>query len=140
MYSAVICHSGRSNIQSTFKITPMISKSSHVAFAKKLVFLLDMKFTVFGFKFGIDPLFQFIPFVGNNVSTCASLYLFWIAFLYKVPTHVYLTMLSYIGIDYVLGFIPYIGFIGDFVYRSNIRSWELLTKYIDPEVLQGEVV
>ena len=118
----------------------MISKSSHIAFAKNLVFLLDMKFSVFGFKFGIDPLFQFIPFVGNNVSALASLYLFWIAYLYKVPARVYLTMLLYIMIDYVLGFIPYIGFIGDFLYRSNVRSWELLTKYIDPEVLQGEVV
>lgn len=118
----------------------MISKASHIAFAKNLVYLLDMQFSVFGFKFGIDPLFDFIPVVGNNVSTFASFYLFWIAYLCRVPNTVYIKMFWHIALDYVIGSIPFIGIFGDFLYRSNKRNWDLLAKYIDPDVLEGEVV
>ena len=118
----------------------MISKTSHVHFAKNLVYLLDMQFSVFGFKFGIDPLFDLIPVVGNSVSTVASCYLFYIAYLYKVPRGVYGKMIWHIFLDYVIGSIPFLGFFGDFLYRANGKNWELLSQYIDPEILVGEVV
>lgn len=85
----------------------------HIEFAKRLVRLIDTRFSFLGIRFGLDPILDFIPFFGDLVGTIVSLYLFWIAFELKVPSHVYFQMLVNIIIDYFLGLIPYAGVVFD---------------------------
>lgn len=118
----------------------MIHMQKHLFFAKKLVYLLDTKFHIFGFHFGIDPLLNAIPGIGDVMGAATSCYIFWIAYKLNVSTSVYVHMAMNIFFDFVLGLIPILGIVFDAVYKSNVKNFTLLEKYFDPEILVGEVV
>lgn len=111
-----------------------------MSFARKLTRLLDLRFNVLGFRFGIDPLLNAIPGFGNIASTVTSFYLFWLAYQIKVPNWVYWRMLINIGIDYIIGAVPFIGIVGDALYRSNVRNLALLDMHYDSGIVEGEIV
>lgn len=114
--------------------------ASHVQFAKRLTTLLDLKFNVLGIRFGIDPLLSIIPGFGNFLAVTISCYLFYIAYRVRVPGWVYARMVGNIGVDYIFGVVPYIGIFFDVLYRSNLRNFALIEKFVDPDVLEGEFV
>ncbi len=101
---------------------------------------MDLRYTVFGIRFGIDPLLNVIPGLGNTLAAMTSLYLLWIATKLHVPSWVYARMLWNISIDYVVGVVPYIGIVFDIFYRANAKNFALLEKYFDPSVIEGEVI
>lgn len=101
---------------------------------------MDSEFSIFGFRFGLDPLLDVIPIFGDSVGLIVSLYIFWIARELKVPPIVYFKMLVHIFIDYILGLIPFAGIVLDAFYRSNLKNLDLLEKYLKPEVLEGEII
>ncbi len=113
---------------------------SHIEFARRLTRVMDLRFNVFGFRFGIDPMLDIIPGLGNTLSAATSLYLLWIGFQLKVPTPVYFRMVWNISIDYVFGVIPFAGIVLDALYRSNAKNFALLEKYFDADILVGEEV
>lgn len=111
------------------------SLREHIEFARTLVHMLDTKYKVFGIKFGIDPLFDFIPGAGNFIASCASLYLFWIAYRVSVPHYVYVRMLANMGVDFLIGSVPFIGIVFDALYRANVKNFALIEKYVDPSLI-----
>ncbi len=117
-----------------------MSLASDIAFAKRIVTVMDLKFRVFGIKFGIDPLLDIIPGFGNIISLGVSCYLFWIAYRLRVPFHVYIRMLWNICVDYLFGVVPYIGIVMDLFFRANVKNLSLLETYHDPSILVGELV
>lgn len=117
-----------------------MSITSDIAFARRIVSVMDLKFSVFGIRFGIDPLLDIIPGLGNLLAVGVSCYLFWIAYRMNVPPHVYLRMLWNIGVDYVFGVVPYIGIVMDLFFRANVKNLALIEKYHDPSILEGELL
>ncbi len=111
-----------------------------IEFARRVVSVMDLKFSVFGIKFGIDPLLDIIPGLGNGLALCVSVYLFWIAFRLKVPIHVYARMFWNIGVDFVFGAVPYIGIVMDLFFRANVKNLALLETYHDPSILVGDLL
>jgi hypothetical protein len=109
----------------------------HLRFAKFLTHLMDTRFNLFGFRFGLDPLLDLWPWFGSLLGTAISCYLYWIAFKLEVPTSVYRKMGMHLFWDFVLGEIPFIGFIFDAMYHANEMNLKLLTPYLDQEVLEG---
>lgn len=118
----------------------MASLNTHIKFAGTLVKLMDTKYNFFGIRFGLDPLLDFVPWAGDAAGAMISCYLIWIAYKLKVPSWVYRKMIWYITVDYILGILPFIGFIFDAAYKSNVKSYALLLKFIDPDILVGEIV
>jgi hypothetical protein len=114
--------------------------ATHIAFAKKITHLMDLRFNMGGVKFGIDPLLDLIPGLGNIVATATSFYLFWIAIQLNVPKWVYGRMLWNIVVDFLFGVVPYVGVIFDVFYRANVRNYMLIEKYFDPKIIEGEIV
>ncbi len=112
----------------------------HLQFAKRITTIMDLRFNVFGVRFGIDPMLDVIPGLGNILATATSLYLFWIAYQVKVPRWVYLRMLWNISVDYLFGVVPYIGIVFDIFYRANVKNLTLLERFIDTDVIEGEIV
>lgn len=119
---------------------PKPSIHSHVQFARRLVTLLDTKFSIWKVKFGIDPLLDVIPGFGSALSMVVSFYLFYIAYRVRVPTMVYVRMGWNMAVDYLAGIIPFVGIFVDVLYKANVRNFALLEKYIDPDVIEGEFV
>ncbi len=101
---------------------------------------MDLRYSLFGVRFGIDPLLNVVPGLGNTLAALTSLYLLWLASRLHVPSSVYARMLWNICIDYVAGVVPYIGIVFDVFYRANAKNFALLEKYFDPDIIEGEVI
>ena len=113
---------------------------SHIAFAQRLVTLMDTKFNLFGIRFGIDPILDILPGFGSMIGAGMSCYLFWIAYQLKVPSRIYFRMGWHIFLDFILGLLPFIGVIVDLFYRANTKNLALLIPFINPDVLEGVVL
>ena len=118
----------------------MSALASHIAFTRRLIVLLDTKFSLFGIKFVIDPLLDIIPGFGSFLGSAFSCYLFWLSYRLKVPAHVYFHMAWNMGVDYLLGLIPFVGIVADVLYRSNVKNFALLETFVDSEILEGELI
>lgn len=121
-------------------MTKTTSVAAHINFARRLTRVMDLRFNVFGIRFGIDPLLNVIPGMGNTIAAITSFYLMWIAYQLKVPSNVYLTMLWNIGVDYLFGVVPVVGVVFDIFYRANVRNFAVIEKYFTPDIIIGEVV
>lgn len=112
----------------------------HYQVAKSLAHLLDNKFKVGNFSFGLDPLLDFIPGLGDVIALILSFYIIWIAKQAHVPDAEMGIMIRNVVIDFVLGLIPIIGYVGDFIYKANVKNLAILEKYLDKSIIEAEVV
>ncbi len=112
----------------------------HIRNADLLSELLDNKFSLIGVRFGIDPLLNFIPVGGNMIGLMFATYILWIATQEGVSWRIRQRMVLNVIVDFLLGFIPFIGWVGDFFIRSNIRNMKLMHDYLDKRPLEGKII
>ena len=84
-----------------------------LALARWLADLLDTKFSVGGFRFGIDPIVDLVPVVGDTVMFIAGLYPLHLARKYGLAKRTQWRMIANLMIDYVIGIVPIIGAVFD---------------------------
>lgn len=89
---------------------------------------LDGLFRIPGtdWRFGLDALIGLIPNVGDTITSFASFYILVAGVRYGVPKITLLRMALNIGIDYVVGSIPFLGDAFDFFWKSNQRNIDLI--------------
>src|SRR6476620_10347296 len=89
---------------------------------------LDGLFRVPGtdWRFGLDALIGLVPNVGDTLTSLASFYILFAGVRYGVPKITLLRMAFNIGIDYVVGSIPFIGDAFDFVWKANQKNMDLI--------------
>jgi hypothetical protein len=89
---------------------------------------MDSLFRIPGlnWRFGLDPILGLVPGVGDLVSTVLSVYILLAAVQYGVPKITLLRMGLNIGIDLLIGAIPFVGDFFDFVWKANERNVNLL--------------
>ena len=109
--------------------------------------LLERGFTVPGTsqKFGLDVMLDLIPVVGSAIAAAMGTWLVWEARNLGMSKWHVARMGGNIGVDFLLGAIPWIGAIPDFFFRSNTRNLRIVKRWLDkhhPEtgVIEGEVV
>ena len=112
----------------------------HLKTAIYIADLLDNKFKVFNFRFGIDPLLGLIPGGGDLVSLLLSLYLVWIGFKAKIPTAKLIEMIMNTTVDFLVGLVPVLGDVADFTFKPNIRNLNILKQYVHGDVIDREIV
>ncbi len=101
----------------------------HLKVATRLANLLDNRFQVGPYRFGISALINLIPGIGDIIDAILSLYIVWIAFQLEVPASIILQMLGNIALNFVVGAVP---LIGDLMYvfrKVNLRNLQLLQQY-----------
>src|SRR5690606_13700634 len=103
--------------------------NSHIKNARMLTDLLENKFSLFGFKFGLDPIIGFIPFFGDALTFLLSAYIIWIAHNSDVPGHAITKMWRNIIFDFFIGSVPVIGDISDFFYKASTKNLKILEQY-----------
>lgn len=92
---------------------------------------LDSKYTLpGGFRIGWDGLLGLIPGLGSLITTVIAACSLLVAAQLKTPWIVIFRMAVNIVIDNLLGAIPGIGWIADFLYKSNLKNIELLDTYL----------
>src|SRR5215204_2300637 len=79
-----------------------------------------------GWRFGFDALIGLIPNVGDTLTSVMSFYILVAGVRYGVPKITLLRMAFNIGLDYVVGTIPFIGDAFDFFWKSNKQNMELI--------------
>jgi hypothetical protein len=109
---------------------PTRSELQNQQWARLLSFWTDSVFEVpgLGWRFGLDPLIGLVPIVGDLASTAVSFYILTLAAHFGVPRSTLARMTFNVGIDYVLGSIPFIGNIFDFAWKANQRNMALLER------------
>ena len=116
----------------------VIELRHHLQAAEHIAHILENRFQIFGFKFGIEPLVGLIPWIGDFLGFILSLYIVWIATQMKLPKEVIVKMYHNVIFDFLIGLIPVIGDISDFIYKANSKNLALLMRYKD-FVQEGEI-
>lgn len=98
----------------------------HLKNAYRISQLLDSKFNILGFRFGLDPLIGLIPGLGDTLTAILSLYLVYIGVRMNLSLSKIMLMIFNIILDYVIGIIPVIGDLTDFVFKSFERNYLIL--------------
>jgi len=107
--------------------------------AKIFAKILDNQFEIGGVKFGLDPILDIIPWVGDIVGALLSLYILNIARGVGVSKGDMLRMILNIIIDFIVGLIPFLGVIFDVVFKANIRNIAILEKYSHGKFVEGKL-
>ena len=81
-------------------------------------------------RIGLDPILGFLfPVAGDTIATLISSYIVLISIRHGLPKAAITRMVFNVGIDFVVGAIPFLGDIFDFTWKSNEKNMRLLRKY-----------
>lgn len=82
-------------------------------------------------RLGLDVILDLIPVGGSVVGAIMGSYLAWEAKNLGMPKSAIVRMAGNIGVDALLGAIPWIGAIPDFFFRSNTRNLKIIKRHLD---------
>lgn len=96
---------------------------------RRLARLLDSKFSIGNFRFGLDPILGLIPGVGDFISLILSGGFLAMAARHGASKKLLILMALNVLADAVIGSIPVLGQIFDFFFKANNMNVRLLEKY-----------
>jgi len=108
---------------------PQQKREREFAWIERMSNLLDNKFSIGGFKFGLDPLLNLIPYAGQFIAFATSLSLVVIMLRNGAGSKVAVKMLLNVMLDAILGAIPLIGYVFDFFNKANKKNVKLLKEH-----------
>ena len=80
---------------------------------------------------GLDVILDLVPFAGSTAAAALGAYVAWEARNLKMSKWDMTRMAGNVGIDWLLGLIPFFGAIPDFFFRSNSRNLRIIKKHLD---------
>lgn len=109
--------------------------------------LLERAFTLPGTnrRIGLDVVLDLIPIVGDVIAAAMGAWIVWEARNLGMSKWHLARMSGNVGVDFLLGAIPFIGAIPDFFFRSNTRNLRIVKRWLDkhhPEtkLVEGQVL
>ncbi|MBO9619386.1 MAG: DUF4112 domain-containing protein [Niabella sp.] len=91
--------------------------------------LMDEQFAVGGFRFGLDPLLNLIPIVGDISGYFISIGLILTMMQYGASGKLVTKMIINASLDALVGAVPVLGWFFDFAYKANMKNVKLLTEH-----------
>ena len=95
----------------------------------KISKLMDSQFEIGGFKFGLDPILNLIPFAGDAATGVVSFALVYSMHKHGASGKIVVKMLWNVLVDLVVGAIPLLGWVFDFYFKANDRNIKLLNEH-----------
>ena len=94
---------------------------------------------------GLDVILDLVPVLGSTAGAVIGTYLAWEARNLGLSKWQIARMGGNIGIDWLLGLIPWIGAVPDFLFRSNTRNLRIIKRHLDRHhagdaTIEGEVI
>ena len=80
---------------------------------------------------GLDVILDFIPFAGPTAAAAIGAYLAWEARNLGMSKFQMARMGGNVGVDWLLGMIPWVGAIPDFFFQSNTRNLKIIKRHLD---------
>jgi hypothetical protein len=82
-------------------------------------------------RFGLDVILDLVPVVGDTVAAVLGGWLVWEARNIGMSKWQMGRMAGNIGVDWMLGLIPWVGAVPDFFFRSNTRNLRMIKRHLD---------
>jgi hypothetical protein len=94
---------------------------------------------------GLDAILDVVPVAGDIIGTILGAWIVWEARNLGMSKWHLARMAGNVGIDTLLGAIPVIGVIPDFLFRSNSMNLRIIRRWLDKNhpstgLIEGEVV
>ena len=112
-------------------------RKRELRWVEQISILLDSKFKFGRFRFGLDPILNFFPIIGQTITFVTSIALVLIMFRNGVSSKAATKMLLNSIFDAILGSIPPIGNVADFFYKANLRNIKILKEHYHEGKHQG---
>src|SRR5256714_3699590 len=122
-----------SDLELSFPKDHTVLRPSSVQVERELEVLsqiMDNQFRlpVLGWRFGLNAIIDLIPEFGDIATTIVALYILVSAVRYRVPKITLLRMGLNIGIYFVGGIVPFVGYLFDVWWKPNVRNLDLLRR------------
>ena len=104
--------------------------------------ILERMFVIPGLNrpIGLDVILDLIPGVGDIAGAALGSYMVWEARNLGMSKWQMGRMAGNVGIDFLLGLIPFVGAVPDFFFRSNSRNLKIIKRHLDKLHAAGAVV
>jgi len=94
---------------------------------------------------GLDVILDLVPIVGDIAAAALGAYIVWEGRNLGMSKWHLSRMAGNVGIDWLLGLIPFVGAIPDFFFRSNTRNLRIIKRYLDKHhagtaTIDGELI
>ena len=95
--------------------------------------VLERMFVIPGLNrpIGLDVILDLIPGLGDVAGAALGSYLVWEARNLGMSKWQMTRMAGNVGFDFLLGLIPWVGAIPDFLFRSNSRNLRIIKRHLD---------
>ena len=80
---------------------------------------------------GLDAILSLVPVAGSTAGAVIGAYIAWEARNLGMSKWQVARMGGNIGVDWLLGAIPVVGAIPDFLFRSNTRNLRIIKRHLD---------
>ena len=89
---------------------------------------------------GLDVILDLVPVAGSTVGAILGAYMTWEARNLGMSKWAMARMAGNVGVDWLLGLIPWVGAIPDFFFRSNSRNLRIVKRHLDKHHPGGATV
>lgn len=95
--------------------------------------LLEGMFTIPGTnrRVGLDVILNVVPVLGDLVAAALGSWMVWEARNLGMSKIQMARMFGNVGVDWLLGLVPFVGAIPDFFFRSNTRNLKIIKRHLD---------
>lgn len=90
--------------------------------------LLDEQFSIFGYRFGLDGLLGLIPGVGGILTLAGGAVMVTSAHRLHLSNAVKARIVAYTVFDALIGSVPVVGDIADFLFKAHKKSLNTIEK------------
>ncbi len=80
---------------------------------------------------GLDVILDVVPIAGNIAAAALGAYVVWEARNLGMSKLQMTRMAGNVGVDWLLGLIPWLGAIPDFFFQSNTRNLRIIKRHLD---------
>jgi hypothetical protein len=80
---------------------------------------------------GLDVILDVVPVAGDIAGAALGSYMVWEARNLHMSKWQMTRMAGNVGVDFLLGLIPWVGVIPDFLFRSNSRNLRIIKRHLD---------
>jgi hypothetical protein len=89
---------------------------------------------------GLDVILDLIPGVGDIAGAALGAYIVWEAKNLGMSRFKIARMAGNVGIDFLLGLIPWVGAIPDFFFRSNTYNLRMIKRHLEKHHPAGAMI
>ncbi len=82
-------------------------------------------------KLGLDVILDIVPVGGGTIAAAMGAWMIWEARNLGMSRFQMARMLGNVGLDFMLGLIPWIGAIPDLFFTSNSRNLKIIKRHLD---------